>query len=756
VTTKPQGIPSGDTEPSFPSAPEHTYRFAKGDEIADRYEVVAPLGFGGFAEIYQCQDVMLRRCVTMKVLSQKDMSLQEASASAMLAHPHIVDVFDVLTLDDGTPAIVLRYVEGQTLEARLNEAQHRRLPLDSYTLRIVSQIADALDYAHRQGVIHRDIKPSNIILDYQDNAYLTDFGLAEIKEPREGESVHTEHAQRRLSGTIPYMAPEQFMEGRPVDERSDLYSLGVVVYEMLTGQLPYRGRDASLIIQIVTNEPLPPTLANPDLPQGFEVVMLRALDKDPDKRYSSCLVFADELKRAAQAYVAASGKYSQAREFFDAKRWRDALAAFQDLESQAPGFKDTVYYLEQTRHQVRLLELYEKAQKSLGQGKYQDALDTLNMLTQLAPDYDVANPRTQAQEGLAQEEKRSLDEQYQQAVRQCQNGEYQACLDTLAIIRERSPDYPDPERIEMSAREQVERQRLLHELYTQGVSQMGQEQWQEAIITFQKLQKEAPAYEDIGARLVTARHLARLTSYLREARDLLDQEAFTACWDKLGELQLIDAEYKQEDVAALRQGVLDSLHGRVEHSLREEKFEDSLTSLAELRSLSPDYPGLDELEEQVQEGIRIRDLRAELDHLYQQAEGHLDRRSYAEAFKLWQEIQRRKGDLDYPDTRNVERRTRDGLCMSLYSQAQGALAQGEPQQALKLWHQVQQVDPSHPDDQQVEQQARTMDLYNQALEALDKKKDPHRALELWHQVREVDSSYSDRERIEPRAQAMTL
>jgi len=741
---------------SVATGPGHRYRFKNGDRITSRYLVVAPLGFGRFSEVYHCEDTQLRCDVAVKVLSEKGPGLNEARTAARLKHhPNIVQVYDVATLKDRTPFIVFDYVEGETLEAYRKRMEYQRLPLKD-ALRIVRQVAEAMDYAHKRGVIHRDIKPSNIILDREGNAHLTDFGLAEVKRPIGRESALTTDIQERLGGTIPYMAPEIFIKGIPGDERSDLYSLGIVVYEMLTGQLPYSGQDASLIVQIVTNPPIPPTLANPGLPKRVEQMLLRTLDKDPDKRPTSCLECVSELEEAAQAYLEADGLYEQAMGLFEARRWRDALSAFEKLAHQAPGFKDAGHYLGEARHQVQLLELYERAQKSLEQGRYQDTLDIVNTLTQLAPDHDVNDLRTQAHEGLAQEEKRSLDEQYRQAVAQFRKGEYQACLDTLAVIRRRSPNHPDPEGLEASAQEQAEQQRRLREIYTCGIDQMGHEQWKEAIVAFQKLQKEAPGYADVGARLVTCRHLARLTSHLREARDLLDQEAFTACKDKLDELQRIDAEYKQDEVTGLHQEVLNRLHGRVESLLIEGRFEDGLAALAELRSLSPDYPGLGELEKQAREGIRIRDLRAELDDLHRQAEGYLDQHSYAEAFKLWQEIQKRKGDLDYPDTRNIERRTRDSLCISLYGQALVALDQGEPQQALKLWDQVHEVDSSYPDNQRVEQRARAMELYNQALEALDKKKNPHRALELWHQVREVDSSYSDRERIEPRAQAMTL
>jgi len=699
---------SGDVKPSSSSGSGYKYRFEANMKIADRYRVIAPLGFGGFAEVYHCQNLRLQIDVAVKILKEKGLALKEARTAARLQHPHIVQVYDVSELEDGTPFVVFRYVEGETLQARLRRTPDQRLPLDKVTLRIISQVAEAMDYAHKMKVIHRDVKPSNIILDRLGNAYLTDFGLAEVKRPFNRESALTTEVQQRLSGTIPYMAPEQLRKGWPGDERSDLYSLGVVIYETLTGQLPYEGQDASLIIQIVTVEPLAPTLANSELPESVERVLLRVLNKDPDKRPSSCMACTSELEKAAEAHVAVSDQYPQALKLFEAKQWRRALEALEAIEHQVSGFKDTAYYLEQSRHQIQLFELYEQAQEAVEQGKYQKTLETLNLLTHMAPDYDVADLRTRAREGLAREERRSLDEQYQQAVRQFREGEYQGCLDTLAVLHESTPDYPDPEEIEAPAREYVDRQRHLRELYTQGVEQMGQKQWKDAVSTFRKLQQEAPGYEDVDTRLVTARHLARFSSLLREAKTHLDQKKFAACVDTLSEAQSLDASYKQDEVAQLHQEALNRLHEQAGRFLHEKRFEESLNALAELKERSSDYSDVSELETQAREGIRVRDLRAKLDQLYDQAVKKLNQRAYAEALELWQAIQEQKGDLDYPDPRDAAVRARDGLCADIYNQALGALAQRDSKKALGLWRQVQEVDPSYPDSQRVEERAQSM------------------------------------------------
>jgi serine/threonine protein kinase len=686
---------------------EHEYYYQEGSVIADRYRVINPLGFGGFSEVYHCEDMELFRSVAVKLLLKGDAGLKEARTAAHLKHVHIVEVYDIDKADDGRPIIIFQYIEGETLEQRLAGAQFRCLPLNATTLRLVRQLAEAIDYAHQHTVIHRDIKPSNVILDKEGNAYLTDFGLAEIKLPNE-KSMMSEDIQQRLSGTIPYMAPEQLKEGLLGDAHSDLYSLGVVVYEMLTGRFPYPGREATLVVQIATAQPQPPTLANPELPKGIEPVLLAALNKDPQQRPPTCAAFAQALEEASQAYVAAESKYKQAQEAYETHDWRKALAAFEALQASTPDFKDVNTWLEKSRQQVRLLELSERAQQQVNQGAYQDALITLGFLSQLDPGYDVTDLHRQAQAGQEQLNQRSLADLYKQAVNQYETGNYEACVVTLDTIYSRQTGYPDSQDIEAKARAGAELQRRWRELYNQGVAHAESEQWALAVQDFQQLKQEEPRYRDVETRLTTARHMARLSGMLAEAQALLAQGDYTACVDKLRDLQQIDEAYKQDEVNNLRATALKRLREKALQLIQAGQFVEAVTVLDELKPRNIDLNDIPDLYAQAEAGITAQSLQAKLDGLYQQAVGQLRRHGYQAALDTWNSIQQQKEALDVPDPQDVENRAREGLANNFYNQALAALAQGDLPLVMKCWQQVLEVSPDFPDTQQVVQQAQVL------------------------------------------------
>ena len=276
------------------------------------YEILALLGAGGMGEVYRAHDARLDREVAIKVLPaslSSDASLKqrlerEAKAVSRLSHPHICMLHDI-GHQDGADFLVMEYLEGETLEKRLFRGP---LPLEQ-TLRYAAQIADALSKAHKLGITHRDLKPANVMLT-KSGAKLMDFGLAKQSGPAPLAAALTEMTveQAKLTsagmivGTFQYMAPEQ-LEGKEADARTDIFALGELIHEMVTGQPAFSGKSrASLIAAILTTEPPPITQLQPVTPVALEHVLKKCLEKDPDERWQSASDLASELN-----WILASG-----------------------------------------------------------------------------------------------------------------------------------------------------------------------------------------------------------------------------------------------------------------------------------------------------------------------------------------------------------------------------------------------------------------------------------------------------------------
>jgi serine/threonine protein kinase len=249
------------------------------------YRIVAPLGEGGMAAVYKAYQPAMDRYVAVKVLPRRlagDPQFtarfqREAKILAKLLHPNILQVFDYGQAE-GFSYIVMPLVPGGTLKDSL---VGKPLPL-SRVLKIMTQIASALDFAHARKIVHRDVKPSNILIDESDNCLLTDFGLARMLEP-----VHQITATGVGIGTPDYMSPEQGL-GERLDNRSDIYSLGVVLYELLTGQVPYHAETPMAVILKHIHDPLPiPRSVNPAIPESVELVVLKAMAKAPRERFQT-------------------------------------------------------------------------------------------------------------------------------------------------------------------------------------------------------------------------------------------------------------------------------------------------------------------------------------------------------------------------------------------------------------------------------------------------------------------------------------
>ncbi len=243
------------------------------------YRIINQIGEGGMATVYKAYQPSMDRNVAIKVLPSKlaesseftQRFQQEARIIAKLEHPHILPVFDYGE-NNGVTYFVMRYLDAGTLREKMETG--RPLPLDEID-RLFTQLADALSYAHSNGIIHRDLKPSNALIDLQGNLFLTDFGIAKLLESASPRLTQTD----AIMGTPAYISPEQAMAIQ-VDQRSDIYSLGIILYEMVTGRVPFVAETPLAVILKHVSDPLPlPSTVKADIPEAIEKVVLKALAK---------------------------------------------------------------------------------------------------------------------------------------------------------------------------------------------------------------------------------------------------------------------------------------------------------------------------------------------------------------------------------------------------------------------------------------------------------------------------------------------
>jgi WD40 repeat protein/tRNA A-37 threonylcarbamoyl transferase component Bud32 len=260
-----------------------------------RFDLRGTVGTGAFGTVYRARDASLDRTVAVKIPragnlgapADRDRFLREARNAAQLRHPGIVPVHEVGE-HDGTPYIVSEFVEGVTLADRLTAGP----PAFREAATLVAEVAEALQYAHDRGVVHRDVKPSNIMLDAAGRPHIMDFGLAKRDA---GEITVTLDGQ--VLGTPAYMSPEQAKgEAHKVDGRGDVYSMGVILYELLTGELPFRGNQRMLLHQVLHDDPRPPRRLNDRIPSDLETVCLKAMAKEPEGRYATARELAEDLR----------------------------------------------------------------------------------------------------------------------------------------------------------------------------------------------------------------------------------------------------------------------------------------------------------------------------------------------------------------------------------------------------------------------------------------------------------------------------
>jgi serine/threonine protein kinase len=271
-------------------------------DMLDHYRIDATVARSGMATLYRATDVNSRRRVALKVPHPEmeadpvlvERFKREQEIGQVLDHPGVVKTFN--SEQRSRLYMVIEWVEGRLLRAVLNE--DGELPIER-AVKITLGICDALDYMHKRGIVHRDLKPENVMVDEQDHIKLIDFGIAMKEDARRLTFVN----MSSMLGTPDYIAPEQ-VQGKRGDQRSDMYSLGIMFYEMLTGQVPFSGPNPLAVMNDrLVRDPVPPTALNPDIPPELEEIVFRALERDPRHRYASAHEMERDLEHQEQVGV---------------------------------------------------------------------------------------------------------------------------------------------------------------------------------------------------------------------------------------------------------------------------------------------------------------------------------------------------------------------------------------------------------------------------------------------------------------------
>lgn len=431
-----------------------------GEVLGNRYKLIQEVGSGGMAWVYLGEDLLDSRKVAVKMLYpqySEDMAyiqrfVREAKLAMGLDDPHIVRVLNY-GADRDVHYLVMEYIEGNDLKEILK--LRGKLPYQE-ALSITSQVTQALSRANERGIVHRDIKPQNLMITTDGIIKVLDFGIARVR-------ALPSLTQSGFVGSPYYISPEQAM-GENVDVRSDVYSLGVVVYEMLTDTLPFDASSPwSIISQHIASAPPTAPLDESEVPPPVVQLVLKALSKSPEDRFQS----PEEMLEAVKAIMAGedlptvrppksphaervhhlllSSLYDRAGEAIDNRHWTQAVNLYSQILKYAPDYRDVSERLAEAGRQKRLKALYAAAEEAIAARRWQEAIDELTEIVEQAPDYQqAANLLKQVVHALKkQENKERLAALYQQGLRHLVVEEWPAAIDCLERVYRESPDFKD-------------------------------------------------------------------------------------------------------------------------------------------------------------------------------------------------------------------------------------------------------------------------------------------------------------------------
>ena len=542
-----------------------------------KYEIIDVLGRGGMGVVYRGIDKQIGREVAIKTLTQGFMGdanmlarfYEEGRRTGRLKHPNIVTVYD-LGDDNGTPYIVMECVEGEPLDKLLRSGS--QIPLAD-RLGILEEVCSALGYAHRNNVIHRDVKPANIFVQPDGSAKLLDFGIARLEKREQDMSLtRTGH----LIGTVPYMAPER-LKNEPVDGRSDIFAAGVVLFQVVAGQLPFTGADNVLMQKILT-EPHPRLSSiRQDLPPSLEPIIDRALAKLPDDRYPTAeemaadlsTVIAELRQEQILELLPEARRLMEAQEF---TRARSVLLQVVKIDSKHAEAKTMLAeiqrHMTQRQREERIQQICQQAEDAISHNRYDQSLSVLESGLEL----DASNPELVKLREKARREKDKQDkinELLQQAETARRKGDFKAAI--AAAQKALKVDKTNPRLIALSntltkEAEQAQRQSQAKSLLDSARSEISARHYEDAIVYLKLVEEVDPTNPELPLLLGDANSGLEQTRRRESVTKLEEQVASATGYEQLQQV----AKSIQEAMTAMpSESALYRLNALVERQIKE-------------------------------------------------------------------------------------------------------------------------------------------------------------------------------------------
>jgi len=662
----------------------------EGALLANKYEIMKHLGEGRQGHVYQAKDRLLKRTVAIKHLRLEIKDQPEAAEHFLEEARTIVRVRDenVIAIhgieeEAGSYYLVMEYAgEGSVADVLQREG---RLPV-LRALEVGLAAARALAAVHAEGILHGDIKPGNILLVRGKGgvrAKLADFGLSQMMAGISADETF-------YFGSGLYASPEQVRE-EVLDRRSDLYALGAVLYEMLTGQppFPYPNDLTALFRCHLEEQPLPPSQLAPDLLPGVDEVILKALNKSPDERFPDAQAMAQALEQAIQAYHDRQERveraYTQGTNHEKREEWEQAVACYERVLAEQPGHNEARARGERIQERLNLEKLYQQGCQAFEGQTWAEAEQALAQVVAYDPDYAGGEA---GQKFKVAQRQRDLEQRYNEAKRLETEERWSEAEDHYFELYKLDRGYKDvAERLAHASRKQKQQT-----LYDQAQISLKQESWSQAVKKLEELGQLGPAYKDSQALLAQARRQGHLHELYTQAVGALHKGEWRAAIQAFDQVLQLEPGYKDAAIrraTAEREVRLARLFEKFQTHTQAEDWTVAAATLQEIKAAAPTFPNVDRLLNETIQKQRVADL-------YQKGIECCRQTKWGQAIQYLEEaLELQPGYRDAAQKLQEAKAARH--VQALFDQARQREAEKKWSEAVELYLTIIRLDPNHQD-----------------------------------------------------------